>query len=102
MPLAVALVIERVGLRMNADHTLVNFDQRRRLVSRQRRAMSDKLQLFDFLQHRYPSFPLPVGAGVRVRALAGKKMKRIDPPSSAPSVAASLTPALSQRERAHQ
>src|SRR6266550_5100538 len=97
MPLAVALVIERVGLRMNADHTLVNFDQRRRLVSRQRRTMSNKLQLFDFLQHRY-RLSLSLWERVRVRALARKKKKN-SPSLSAPSAAACLTPALSQRGR---
>ncbi len=43
MPCAIAFVIKRVRLRMNADHTFINFDQRRRLVSRERHAMTDKL-----------------------------------------------------------
>src|SRR5213080_3363178 len=59
MPCAAAFVVKRVGLRVNAEHAFINFDQRRRLVGRERHAMSDKLQLFDFLQNSYrPSLSL--------------------------------------------
>src|SRR6266436_5951114 len=98
MPCAAAFVVKRVGLRVNAEHAFINFDQRRRRVGRERYAMSDKLQLFDFLQHRYRS-SLSLWERVRVRALAGKKIKKIDPPCAAPPVAAPLTPALSQKKR---
>src|SRR5712692_11092278 len=74
MPCVIAFVIKRVRLRMNADHTFINLDQRRRFVSRERHAMSDKLQLFDFLQHKYCR-SLSLWERIRVRALAAEKKK---------------------------
>src|SRR6266576_3133249 len=100
MPCAAAFVVKRVGLRVNAEHAFINFDQRRRLVGRERHAMSDKLQLFDFLQHRYRS-SLSLWERVRVRALAGKKINKIDPPCSAPQLRPSPQPSP-KREREHQ
>src|SRR5713226_11628 len=53
MPGAAAFVVKRVWLRVNTEHAFINFDQCRWLVSRERHAPPDKLQLFGFLQHRY-------------------------------------------------